>query len=318
MPTSTTPTPTSPLLAPFTTPTFSAITYLNSTLPSLPPITPTPNSTPNTPSQSNPPTPPLRPRNPLLPNPIPNLNPQRPNRPALHNPHRAHGRYPPVLLPARREGDGDGGLGKAVRGLMPPASPTSAQEGALQPKIDAQTPIIALSRDIVGGEEGGGEGDGARKALSQLRTLLHVRALLTSTTQTFNAALSFLHPPLPAPTPPTNHPQEEEALQSMHQELEALAAGEDGEQRAKERIRELREVVRVWKGTGEEKVRGRVVDVLEGVVERRREEESLRSQGLGQGRRPAVVETRAQDAGGGGGRGFLEGLQRLRGEMGMD
>lgn len=98
--------------------------------------------------------------------------------------------------------------------------------------------------------------------------------------------------------------------------------------KAKERIRELREVVTVWKGTGEEKARGRVVDALEGVVEqvdrRRREEESIRSQGQVQGRRPAIVETRAQDAGagggggGGGGRGFLEGLQRLRGEMGMD
>ena len=186
----------------------------------------------------------------------------------------------------------------------------------------SQTPLTpsngALSRDTTRGEGREEEGEGAttpQKTLSHLRTLLHVRALLTATTQIFNAALSF-----PSPLPPSTPTKqdEEEQLHVLQQELEALAAGEDGEKRARERIRELREVVSVWKGTGEERARGRVVDVLEGVVERRRE-----GLGLGQGRRPAaaVVETRALDAGGGsggGGRGFLEGLQRLRGEMGMD
>lgn len=72
---------------------------------------------------------------------------------------------------------------------------------------------------------------------------------------------------------------------------------------------ELRETVRVWKGTGEEKARGKVVDELEGMLE----------EGVGRKKTQGgsgLGEMRAQD--GGAGRGFLGGLQRLREGVYMD
>lgn len=45
------------------------------------------------------------------------------------------------------------------------------------------------------------------------------------------------------------------------------ADGKDGVMRAEERVWELRECVGVWKGTSEEKARGKFVDGLENLVE---------------------------------------------------
>ena len=60
-----------------------------------------------------------------------------------------------------------------------------------------------------------------------------------------------------------------------------------GVERARERVRELREVCGIWKGTGEERARGKWVEGLEGMVdeeERRRARRGTVVQGQ-QGRR---------------------------------
>lgn len=97
-----------------------------------------------------------------------------------------------------------------------------------------------------------------------------------------------------------------------------------GMEKAKARVEELREVVGVWKGTGEEKARGKWVDGLARVVE---EEERRRSEAI-TGRRPGVsaagrkaVEEQQQgrpSAEISRGPGFLRNLQRLREEIYME
>lgn len=94
-----------------------------------------------------------------------------------------------------------------------------------------------------------------------------------------------------------------------------------GMEKAKARVEELREVVGVWKGTGEEKARGKWVDGLVRVVE---EEERRRSEAV-TGRRPGssrkAVEEQQQgrpSAEISRGPGFLRNLQRLREEIYME
>ncbi len=84
---------------------------------------------------------------------------------------------------------------------------------------------------------------------------------------------------------------------------------------AKARVQELRDVCEIWKGTGEERARGRWVDGLEAVVEDR--------EGRGKaGGRPRLVEKRegsavrgVETSGSGAGPGFL---RRLRDEIYME
>ena len=84
-------------------------------------------------------------------------------------------------------------------------------------------------------------------------------------------------------------------------------------------MRELREVMGVWKGTGEERARGRWVEGLEGMVdeeERRRERRVFGGQGQGRREGSAVtgfggVEPEVRS----GTPGFL---RRLREEIYMD
>lgn len=83
---------------------------------------------------------------------------------------------------------------------------------------------------------------------------------------------------------------------------------------ARARVRELRDVCEVWKGTGEERARGKWVDTLEGIVEER--------EGRGKGSvRPGTVKRDAsairgvETSGSVAGPGFL---RRLRDEIYME
>ncbi len=58
-----------------------------------------------------------------------------------------------------------------------------------------------------------------------------------------------------------------------------------GLERARERVRELREVCGVWKGTGEEKARVKWVEGLEGMVDEEERRREKRVPAQGQGRR---------------------------------
>ena len=95
----------------------------------------------------------------------------------------------------------------------------------------------------------------------------------------------------------------------------------NGTERARERISELRNVCEIWKGTGEERGRGRWVDGLEDMVdgEARKREEGRKKNGVsgsGQGARRETSAVRSGDVtSGGGGPGFL---RRLREEIYME
>jgi len=165
-------------------------------------------------------------------------------------------------------------------------------------------------------------------SLPHLRTLLHVRTMLQQTIQTFNAALSFPFPPslttsttsaLISVTSPNIDPAAETkgqaALARMKSKVtDSLQTGDiDG---ARKRVAELRDLCLVWKGTSEERARGKWVDGLEGLVEEvtRREDVSAKAggmQGKGDGRDVKLVASET----GGGGPGFL---RRLREEIYMD
>lgn len=104
------------------------------------------------------------------------------------------------------------------------------------------------------------------------------------------------------------------------------ADGKDGVMKAEERVWELRECVGVWKGTGEEKARGKFVDGLEILVEeekRRRVGNSVdgrgnNSQTVREDRKSAISTTvgpKSEVAEVSSGSGFL---RRLRDEIYME
>ena len=184
----------------------------------------------------------------------------------------------------------------------------------------------------------------SEQLIAPLRTLLHVRTLLTSVTQTFSLALSWPFPPslLPGPSSslisvslpadPTLEAKGQAACSRLRYEIADLLSedaglvdGKNGLQRATERVRELKDCVRVWKGTGEEKARGKFVDGLEALVEEEWKRRQGR-QGGGKGVGPPVVDNKKRaettEVSGGGdggvGPGFLRNLQRLREEIYME
>lgn len=103
------------------------------------------------------------------------------------------------------------------------------------------------------------------------------------------------------------------ALGRLKQEVvEMLERGDVAAARA--RVRELRDVCEIWKGTGEERARGKWVDGLEAVVEER----EGRGKGGGrpglEGREGSAVRG-VETSGSGAGPGFL---RRLREEIYME
>jgi hypothetical protein len=174
--------------------------------------------------------------------------------------------------------------------------------------------------------------------IDPLRTLLHVRSRLTLVSQIFSLALSWPFPPslLPksslisvsSPADHTYEAQGQAACARLRQEIiDLLAESEDGVLKAMERIQELRACVEVWKGTGEEKARGKYVDELEAMVEeedekRRKGEDVLFTKGNPKpSTRPNGNSIRAKadrNTDTTSAPGFLRNLQRFRDEMYME
>ncbi|KAL9602679.1 MAG: hypothetical protein Q9219_001669 [cf. Caloplaca sp. 3 TL-2023] len=153
-----------------------------------------------------------------------------------------------------------------------------------------------------------------------LSNLLHIRSSLQKTTQLFSLALSWPMPPSLLPSPPQNsslisisspstqesiaeaEAKGQEALGRLKAEIEGMMLREEeeeeeegegsGVERARERVKELRACVGVWRGTGEEGARRKWVEGLEGWVE-----------GEGRKRRKRKMEGVSKDVGGGGGGG---------------
>lgn len=104
------------------------------------------------------------------------------------------------------------------------------------------------------------------------------------------------------------------ALARLKQEvLEMLERGDMAV--AKARVQELRDVCEIWKGTSEEKARGKWVDGLEAVVEER----AVRGKAAGRPRleknEESAVRGAVETSGSGAGAGFL---RRLRDEIYME
>ncbi|KAK2806144.1 hypothetical protein FQN51_008098 [Onygenales sp. PD_10] len=182
--------------------------------------------------------------------------------------------------------------------------------------------------------------------ISQLRTLSLVRSRLEDVIQTFGDAMEWPLAPselsitssfisVSAPEPgPENHSGEEkgrEVAKKLRAEIiELLGSGDvDG---AARRVEKLRELAGLWRGTAEEKARGKFVEGLARLVEERKREEERRGSpatgvdgnGNGNGREErgasgaaatnnAATATSTSTAGG-----LFRNLQRLRDEIYLD
>lgn len=128
-----------------------------------------------------------------------------------------------------------------------------------------------------------------------------------------------------APVDPALEERGQAACSQIRQEISALLPEgdgleewKDGVERAVERVRELRECLGLWKGTGEEKARKKFVDGLEKMVEERTRtqigaaDENVTS---GQANEETKADVKAMPSRG---PGLLRNLQRLREEIYME
>jgi len=180
--------------------------------------------------------------------------------------------------------------------------------------------------------------------LHSLRTLSTLRARLNSVIQTFGAATawpiapsevsagSFISISGPEATEETRtrEAKAKEHTEALRSEISTLLLSGDvaGLESAAERVEELRVLAEVWRGTAEEKARGRAVEGLGRIVEE--EEERRRGGGGGVGGRGKKQPERAVDtmrygdleskgAGAGeGGYGFLQNLRNFKDGMYLD
>ncbi|KAF6224443.1 hypothetical protein HO133_011020 [Letharia lupina] len=221
-----------------------------------------------------------------------------------------------------------GRLDEAIRGFVPkgldaassptdvPSSPARTRHGS-QPASPSAPRKPSLPSDPSKREP---------EALPHLRIFLQVRSSLQTVIQRFNLALSFPMPPsllatttssLISVSAPNVDPDLESkgqaALARFKQEvLEMLERGDLAT--AKARVQELRDVCEIWKGTSEERARGKWLDGLEAVVEDREGRGKASGRPMLEKREGSAVrgvETSASGAG----PGFL---RRLRDEIYME
>ncbi|KAJ4371513.1 hypothetical protein N0V83_004731 [Neocucurbitaria cava] len=181
--------------------------------------------------------------------------------------------------------------------------------------------------------------------ISDLRTLTTVRTRLESVIKVFGEAMHWTIPPsdlslsaslisVSAPEPGSDNASREqkgkEFASSLRSEIADLITGDpagNGKEKAEVRIAALRDLAQVWKGTAEEKARGKFVEGLVKLAEDKQREidrEKERSRAGGQqsrgGRSGGVPQPpqqsqppQLQQQRSSGGGGFLENLQRIRG-----
>ncbi|OJJ78501.1 uncharacterized protein ASPGLDRAFT_53605 [Aspergillus glaucus CBS 516.65] len=181
--------------------------------------------------------------------------------------------------------------------------------------------------------------------IKKLRTLNAVRARLDEVVQTFGSAMEWPLPPSElsltssfisvsapdlGPESQSLEAKGQEMMKKFRTEVNELLDGDDkGVEAAERRVEEIGRLAGVWRGTAEEKARGRFVEGLVKVVEdRRRVLESQggqqggsgqQGQGEGQQQRSDGRTTghRRQESEGPGG-GIFRNLQRLRDEIYLD
>ena len=168
--------------------------------------------------------------------------------------------------------------------------------------------------------------------ITSLRTLTTVRSRLENVIKVFGEPMHWTIPPsdislgsslisVSAPEPGSDNASLEqrgkEFASSLRSEIADLIIGdpEQGPAKAEARIQALRDLALVWKGTAEEKARGKFVEGLVKVAEdKQRDVEKEREKGKGRGGRSASIAKPQQAPVKEQGRGrFLENLSRIRG-----
>ena len=220
------------------------------------------------------------------------------------------------------------GLHEDIEKIGPRGSITNTEAG--EDSSPKQSSLLSAPGD--GALVGNATGATDPSAISSLRTLHHVRENLQSVIAIFDAALHWPLPPsslsissslISVSAPQENQSLEEkgqEAAKKFKDEISTLLAkgGTEGVLAAEKRIEELRELVGVWKGTAEEKARGKFVEALAKAVAERRKGEESRGGLVGKSaparsrRASDEVETNGQISNAGGGPAFLK---RLREEI---
>ncbi|KAJ4381644.1 hypothetical protein N0V86_003008 [Didymella sp. IMI 355093] len=168
--------------------------------------------------------------------------------------------------------------------------------------------------------------------ITSLRTLTTVRSRLENVIKVFGEAMHWTIPPsdvslgsslisVSAPEPGSDNASLEqrgkEFASALRSEIADLITGdpEQGPAKAEARIQALRDLATVWKGTAEEKARGKFVDGLVKVVEDKQKEvekEKERSKSRG-GRSASIAKSQPPPVKEQGRGGFLENLSRIRG-----
>ncbi|KAK6225962.1 hypothetical protein QIS74_02009 [Colletotrichum tabaci] len=174
--------------------------------------------------------------------------------------------------------------------------------------------------------------------IHQLRTLTVVRSRLDTVIKTFGDAMEFVFPPselsvsssflsVSAPDPGAEQHSTEEKGQQVLQQLrdeisQLLTKSEDpvkGIEEAAQRIEELKELNKVWKGTAEEKGRTRFIESLAKMVEdrhrdlmREADKASRRDGADGRARKGSIHADAAENKTYLGGYGLMSQLQKLR------
>ncbi|KAL4809972.1 hypothetical protein BDV18DRAFT_130007 [Aspergillus unguis] len=164
--------------------------------------------------------------------------------------------------------------------------------------------------------------------ITNLRTLNQVRARLEEVVQTFGDAMKWPLPPsetsitssfisVSAPEVGSEgHSREEkgqEVASKLRAEIADLLNGEGGIEAATQRVEALRVLAMVWKGTAEEKARGKFVEgLLKTVDERRRAVEAAAAPGKSSNQQGSRHQRQESEGPGGG---IFKNLQRLREEI---
>ncbi|KAL4998295.1 hypothetical protein BDV10DRAFT_167236 [Aspergillus recurvatus] len=195
------------------------------------------------------------------------------------------------------------------------ATPTTAEE-----KLEGETEPLD--------QEGQEEKRNEPEYISNLRTLNQVRTRLEEVVQTFGDAMEWPLPPSETsitasfisvsapesgPDSQTREEKGQKVAKKLRGEINELLDGDGGIEAAARRVEALRTLSLVWKGTAEEKARGRFVDGLAKVVEERRRvvEAPVQSQ---QAQNSGSWGHKRQESEGPGG-GIFRNLQRLREEI---
>ena len=173
--------------------------------------------------------------------------------------------------------------------------------------------------------------------ITKLRTLNQVRTRLDDVIRTFGEAMKWPIPPsetslassfitvsAPEAAPDMQILEEkgQEVAGKLRDEvvelLNSQGGGEAGIEAASHRVKDLRTLTTLWKGTAEEKPRLRFVDGLARIVDDRRKEFESKAKDSSSGGKRQGGPTAEQNGHNEGGSGFLWNLQRLRDEIYLD